>query len=217
MTPKKFPEIKAVIFDVGGVLQLGVKTRHLRKDLHISGVHESIAKKLKISIDQYFDSIDTAYVKSMEGQISKKETLSIISKNLKISEKRIEKLYSDEYKKKYRKNKGLYKIARKLKKKGYKIAILSDQWHLSKEVHIPKKDYSFFEKVVVSCEVGMRKPNREIYNLILSKLKLKPQETIFIDNQSWNIIPAHKLGMNTILFVDNENTKIQLKKFGIKI
>lgn len=209
--------IKAVIFDVGGVLQLGGKTRYTRKDIHVSGVHETIAKKLKISIDQYFDSIDSAYTKSMEGQISKAELLNTISKNLGISKKKLEKIYYSLYKKKYKKNKGLYKIAKKLKKNKYKIAILSDQWHLSKPAHIPNEDYKLFDKLIVSCDVGLRKPNREIYELTLKKLNLTPKEVIFVDNQSWNIIPANKLGMKTILFTDNKNTKIQLKKLGVKL
>jgi HAD superfamily hydrolase (TIGR01509 family) len=63
----------------------------------------------------------------------------------------------------------------------------------------------------------MRKPNISIYELTLKKLKVEPGETIFIDNQSWNIFPAHNLGMNTILYHDNKKTKEQLEEFGIKV
>lgn len=210
-------KIKAVIFDVGGVLQLSPKTRYTRKDLHVSGVHEALSKKLKISIDQYFDAIDQYYVKSINGEISKKELLKILSENLNYPKDKLEKFYYLTYKKKYRKNKKLYSIAKKLKKKGYKISILSDQWHLSKDALIPKKDLKIFDAVVTSCDVGIRKPNLEIYKMILKKLKIKSEESLFIDNQSWNIIPAHKMGMNTILFTDNKKLKEQLKHFDIKI
>ena len=69
---------------------------------------------------------------------------------------------------------------------------------------MPKNLYKDFDEIVVSCDVGMRKPNPKIYKLILKKLKLKPSETIFIDNQKWNINPAKKLKMQTILFKDNK-------------
>lgn len=210
-------QVSTIIFDVGGVLQIGPKPRISRKDLHVSGVHEIIAKKLKISLDQYFDSIDSYYVKSIEGQISKKKLLSAISSNLSCSAKKLEKLYLKIYRKKYHKNKGLFKIVKQLKKKGYRIAILSDQWHLSKEALIPKKDQKIFEKTIISCEVGMRKPGKEIYDLILERLKISPGESIFIDNQPWNIFTASKLGMKTILFIDNKKTKKQLSEFGIKL
>jgi len=207
--------IKAIIFDIGGVLQRGGKPRISPREIHISGVHERIAKKLKISIDQYFDSIDSAYAKSAEGKLTKSEVLSSFSKNLNYPPKKLEKLYFRAYKKVHRKNKGLYRIVTKLKKRGFKLAILSDQWALSKDVFLSKKERKLFDKVVISCEVGMRKPNPKIYKLVLNKLEVKPSEAIFIDNQPWNLIPAHKLGLNTILFVNNKKTKKQLKEFGI--
>ena len=63
--------IKAIIFDIGDVLRISSThlTRYKKNKIHL-GVHEEIAKKLKIPIDQYFDSIDTAYSKSIEGKIS---------------------------------------------------------------------------------------------------------------------------------------------------
>lgn len=210
-------EIKAVIFDIGGVLQLGQKTRRSQKQIHISGVHEYISKKLKITLDQYLDSIDSAYAKSIEGQISKSVLLGILSCNLNYPKNKLEKLYKKAYQDRFKKNKELYFIAKQLKTKGYKIAILSDQWHLSKEALIPKKDQKIFDEVAISCDDGMRKPHKEYYEYILKKMKLSPREVIFIDNQEWNIVPAHKLGMKTILFTDNRKVKEQLAHWGIYV
>lgn len=209
---KKRDEIKAVIFDIGGVLQLGEKQRKFSNQSHASGVHERAARKLKIDLDQYFDSIDSFYARSIEGKISKKELLKNLSFNLKTSEKKLEKLYFNLYKKKFKINKQLFKQATILKKQGYKVAILSDQWHLSKEAHYPKTFQKLFYPSIISCDVGIRKPHMGIYKLILKNLKLKPSETVFIDNQIWNIKPAEKLGMKTILFKNNEQTIRELNK-----
>ena len=206
-------EVKAIIFDVGGVLALG-KNSTLKKNKMIpSGVHQRIAKKLKISMDQYLDSIDTNYALSIEGKISEKKVTQIFSKNLKVSKEKLKELYIRSYKKHFKQNKQLFKQAFKLKKQGYKIAILSDQWHLSREALMPKKFYKNFNPVVVSYEVGIRKPNPKIYKLILKKLKLSPRQTLFIDNQKWNMGPAKKLGMKTILFKDNKQL-FQNKMWG---
>ena len=213
----KGDKIKAVIFDIGGVLWIGGKTRFNRREVHTSGVHQIISEKLKISLDQYFDSIDSYYAKSMEGQINKKTLLKVLSLHLNLPPEKVEKLFVETYKKKFKRNNELFKIVEKIKKKGYKTAILSDQWHLSKEVVLSKKDENYFDEIVVSCDVGIRKPNPEIYELILKKLKLKPEEVLFIDNQTWNIIPANKMGMNTILFHSNKQTLRELEKFGIRI
>lgn len=197
--------VKAVIFDIADVLALSKKplSNYKGKPHHL-GIHETIAKKLKITLDQYFDSIDTTYAKSIEGRISPRKVIKIISKNFKITPTKLKKLYSEAYKSNFKQNKKLLNQAFKLKKQGHKIAVLSDQWHLSRDALIPKKIYKNFDFLVVSCDVGIRKPGSKIFKLALKKLKLKPSETLFIDNQKWNIDQAKKLGMKTILFKDNK-------------
>jgi putative hydrolase of the HAD superfamily len=45
----------------------------------------------------------------------------------------------------------------------------------------------------------MRKPELKIYRLTLKKLKVKPEECIFIDDKEKNLKPAKKLGIKTVL------------------
>jgi len=208
--------IKAIIFDVGGVLSIGsILEKHRGRSYHTK-VHEYIAKRLKISLDQWFDSIDSTYADSIEGKISKEKTLKIIAKNIRVSVKKLEKIMIKAYKKNFNQNKQLFEQAFKLKKQGYKIAVLSDQWPPSKQALMPDKLYKKFDEVVVSCDVGVRKPNPKIYKILLKKLKLPAKKCLFIDNQEWNIKPAKKIGMKTILFKDNIQLFKELEKRGIK-
>jgi len=202
--------VRAIIFDVGGVLNIGAN-----KKIKQTGVHESIAKKMKITIDEYFDTIDTIYLKSIEGELTRSSVEKQLALKFNISVKKLKKIYYDSYKKHFKLNKELLKIARKLKKEGYIISILSDQWHLSIEALIPKKEFEIFDKKIISYEVKMRKPNSEIYKLALKKIGVKANEAIFIDDQVWNILPANKLGIKTILFHSNKKLKNQLKDFGV--
>ncbi len=199
-------EIKAIIFDVGGVLVLGAKLKRSKYDgrLHYTEVHEYIARKLKISLDQWFDAIDTTYAKSIEGKIPKEKVLEIIAKNVKTFKKKLKKIIIKTYKENFKQNKELFEKASQLKKKGYKIGVLTDQWHFSQEALMPKSLYRKFDEVVISCEVGMRKPNPKMYKLILKRLKISAKQVLFIDNQEWNIKPAKKLGMKTILYKNNK-------------
>lgn len=212
----KKEEIKALIFDVGGVLQVGGYSKTLYRKHRTLGVHNYVSKKARVSLDQYFDSIDTIYAKSIEGTIPEKKVLSTISKNLKISEKKLKRFYTQAYKRNFKFNKQLFKQALKFKKKGYKIAILSDQWHLSKKALMPTKYTKYFDAVIISCDVGIRKPNPKIYKLTLKKLNLSANQTVFIDNQEWNIKPAKKLGMKTALFVNNKQLFKQLFELGVR-
>lgn len=212
---KKEEGVKAIVFDVGGVLALGVFSTTPKRGHHMLGVHEYISKKLKMSLDQWLDAIDTNYALSIEGKISEEKTLDIISKNTKTSKKKLKKIIVLSYKKNFKQNKPLYDFAFKLKKQGYKIGILSDQWPFSKEALILKKYTKKFDSVIVSCDVGMRKPNPKIYKFLLKKLKLPAKQVLFIDNQEWNIKPADKIGMKTILFKNNSQLFNQLEKFGV--
>ncbi len=211
-------KIKAIIFDSNGVLQLGGDyDKKGFKGHHTLGFHKYIVKKLKIELDTWIDSIDTPYAKAIEGLISEKETVKTISQNLGISVGKLRKIVIAGYKKAFKKNKELYKIAYDLKKQGYKIGILSDQWYLSKKALLSKKNIKKFNPIIVSCDVGIRKPNPKIYKLLIRKCKCKPCEILFVDNRDWNTIPAEKLGIKTILFKDNKQFIKDLKKFDIEV
>jgi FMN phosphatase YigB (HAD superfamily) len=63
--------------------------------------------------------------------------------------------------------------------------------------------FEFFQGGVASCDVGVRKPNPQIYQILLDKYNLKPEESLFIDDKLGNVEAAQKLGFQTILFEEN--------------
>jgi len=215
----KKQKIKAVIFDIGGVLQL-YKSPIVDEKKVYSGIHEYMAEQFKKDIDSWFDSIDVAYTKSMSGMIDGREAVNIIANNLKTNTRNINSLFKKAYRRVFGKNKELYKIAYGLKKRGYIIGILSDQWHLSKLILIPKKDIKHFDVAIVSCDVKLRKPDVKIYRFLMKELRrinksLKTSEVLFIDNREWNLKPARKMRMKVILFKDNEQCLKDMKRLGI--
>jgi putative hydrolase of the HAD superfamily len=58
---------------------------------------------------------------------------------------------------------------------------------------------AFFDNVIISEEVGSRKPERKIYLLAMEKAKCTPQESVFIDNDEECILGASSVGMKTVL------------------
>lgn len=205
-------KIKTIIFDVGGVLQSTKYDDIGKGGHHILGVHEYMAKKFKKDLDSWFDSIDTPYAKSIDRKIPRAKAIKRIANNLKTTPKKLVKLFYKAYKKFFKKNRKLYRIAFKLKKQGYNIGILSDQWYLSDDILTSEKNIKGFSPVIISCDVGMRKPDLPIYKLLIKKCKCKASEILFIDNRDWNLKPARKLGMKTILFKDNKQLIGKLKK-----
>ena len=202
-------KIRFLTLDVGGVLFL--KNPKKKDKSFFEGVHAGVIKKLKISLDKYLDSIDTAYAKSIIGDLNFKEVLNKISSNLGVSPKILEAIYFSQYKKYFQLNKELIEKLLNFKKKGYKLAILSDQWPVSKKFFIKKEFYKIFDVVLVSCDVGLRKPSLKIYKLLKKKLGVKYSQILFIDNRKWNLPNAERLGIRTILFKNNKKLFLNLK------
>ncbi len=99
----------------------------------------------------------------------------------------------------------------KLKKK-YRLFLLSNtnQIHISEVSQILKRKNQFkiwnriFEKKYFSHEIGMRKPDKEIYEFVLKENNLKAPETLFIDDSEQNIFGAKKAGLKTYFLKKGE-------------
>ena len=67
-----------------------------------------------------------------------------------------------------------------------------------------------FEKVYLSYEVKMRKPDAEIFELILNQNNLLKEETLFIDDSLQHVDSARSLGLSTILLDMKKESVIDL-------
>jgi epoxide hydrolase-like predicted phosphatase len=66
--------------------------------------------------------------------------------------------------------------------------------------------------IVYSHEVGCLKPNSRIYELTCRRLGVSPGEAIFVDDVQENVDAARAVGMSTIRFVDNRQTIEQVEE-----
>ena len=88
-----------------------------------------------------------------------------------------------------------------LLKKQYRLALLSNdvsEWSL-----YTRRKYDldrFFDVIVVSGDVGLKKPFPEIYEYTLRQLNQPATDCFFVDDRPGNLVPAAELGMKTILF-----------------
>jgi putative hydrolase of the HAD superfamily len=69
-----------------------------------------------------------------------------------------------------------------------------------------------FDGVVISGEVGMRKPTPEIYELGARAIELEPGACVFVDDLKFNLAPARELGMATVHHVTPEQTIPELER-----
>ncbi|MDR0272572.1 MAG: HAD-IA family hydrolase [Clostridiales bacterium] len=83
-----------------------------------------------------------------------------------------------------------------IKEKGYKIGLISNCSAEEIKGFKESKLYPFFDAVVLSCDVGMVKPDTEIYKLCLSMLNEQPSDCCFIgDGGSNELNGARNVGM----------------------
>lgn len=91
----------------------------------------------------------------------------------------------------------MVEAVRRARRTGIKTALLSNSWGLSA---YPRRILEeICDVIVISGEVGMRKPDAEIFTLTTDKLTLDPEVCIFVDDHPGHLKTAAEVGMTTVL------------------
>jgi putative hydrolase of the HAD superfamily len=86
----------------------------------------------------------------------------------------------------------MYEALRRARAGGVRTCLLSNSWGDT----YPREVFSeLFDAVVISAEVGMRKPSPEIFRHALDLIALAPEATVFVDDISHNVRAAEALGI----------------------
>lgn len=104
-----------------------------------------------------------------------------------------------------------------LKASGYTLGLLSDTVPPTAQSIRHGGGYDPFEFTILSCEVGLRKPDERIYNMVLSKIpNIDPENIVYVDDNPINLVPAQKLGMQTILAGNSEDLNTEIARITFK-
>lgn len=194
--------IKNIIFDLGGVL--------LTEDdnwIHL----DEVQRLLKSNFDKLNEAFDRAWPDARDGKIDEDKFFEIILLNSlgKVDTEIIQQLKSI-----YRKHADKYLAYPALellygKYRLFALTNVTNEW-----IEFKRKEFNldnYLETIISSCGEGVAKPKMEIYQNLITKADINPQESVFIDNMKKNLIPARELGLTTILFQDFEHLKIDLE------
>ncbi len=99
---------------------------------------------------------------------------------------------------------------------GIRTGLISNSWGTRRydRAQLAK----LFDGVVISGEVGMRKPAPEMYSLGAEQIGVAPDECVFVDDLPFNLEPAKELGMATVHHVSGEQTIAELEQLlGVKL
>jgi putative hydrolase of the HAD superfamily len=61
-----------------------------------------------------------------------------------------------------------------------------------------------FRTVYFSNEIGLKKPDAEIFHFVLGREKQRPENCLFVDDREENIRVAAELGINALLYQDTD-------------
>ena len=192
---------KAIIFDLGAVI-LNINYQNTIDEFTKLGVNNAATFYSKKVQKNLFNQIET-------GMISSNEFLKVLQKETKNANiNQVEKAWNamlldlpEER----------IQLIEKLKN-NYSIYLLSN----TNAIHIDaikkqlgkRKWLAFcklFDKMYLSHELGLRKPDVKIFEYILNEQKLKAEEVFFIDDSPQHIASAKKIGIHCHHLLDDEN------------
>lgn len=104
-------------------------------------------------------------------------------------------------------------IIRKLKEQGLINCILSDQSDWLDKLNERDNFYRWFDHIFNSFYMGKSKSDPQLFAEIAAKLKLKPEEILFVDDYHGHIDRAKKKGFNTHLFIDEAGFLNDLRNY----
>lgn len=197
-----------IIFDLGNVL--------LDYDHRLSCRQLSNLSKHKHSTEEIYNFLFNDYGLSRrydEGTITTEEFFkTVVDKfGLSVSFSEFLPIWNNIFKE----NKAISQLVRDLKRR-YKVYLISN----TNEMHFNYLSQRFrilseFDKIFASYALGLRKPHRGIFELALKAARIKPQETIFIDDIPEHVEAASRLGIKTIQFITAKALKKQLFAWGV--
>jgi epoxide hydrolase-like predicted phosphatase len=183
--------IKAVVFDIGGVLEITPST----------GWSIKWERQLGLNEGQLANTLGEVWQAGNIGAISLTQVHLQISERLGIDHSNVEAMMEDSWQEYLGSlNQDLYSYFRNLRPK-FQTAILSNSFVGAREKEQAK--YGFEDScdfIVYSHEVGMSKPDPRIYALTCERLNCEPHEVIFLDDVLENIEAANSFEMRGILF-----------------
>ena len=199
--------IKTIFFDIGGVLI----------DIHPERTYQYLSDSADVEVSMVKESFPWDAHDQYERGIMNNEDWFITYKEslpqpccLKRSD------FWNAWKLLLGEEKNTVNILKALNKQ-YSIWLLSNTnpKHIQDEIEKRYLFPSLVNGAVYSFDVGVRKPEKEIYEIAMQRANANPQECLFIDDLLENIQAAKQIGIEGIHFISSEQLKQELVHLGI--
>ena len=195
--------IRAVVFDIGGVLEI-------TPDL---GVDRWWETRLGLPAGQMAERMHDVWLSGSLGTITLEDVHQAITDRLGLDERQVAEFMADLWHEYLgTANTELIEYARGLRPR-YRTGILSNSFVGARERE--QAAYGFedlVDEIVYSHEAGMSKPDRRIYALVCSRLNVRPDETVFLDDTAVCVAGAREAGIHAVRYQDNAQAIAEIGK-----
>ena len=113
-----------------------------------------------------------------------------------------------------RPNREVVDLAKRLRAH-YRLAILSNIDRSDYSLALKLFDKNLFSDRFLSCYMHSRKPDKRNYEVVLERLRLKPEEVVFIDDSKGHVEAARSLGINALHFTSYKELVKDLRALGV--
>ncbi len=118
--------------------------------------------------------------------------------------------YQSELKAALHPDEAMYALVDELRERGIRVGMLSNIWESLAEKVRAHGLYEPFSPCLLSCEIGVEKPDRKAYSLLLEALDLPASAVVFIDDCAENVAAGRNAGLDAILFESSEQIRREL-------
>lgn len=203
---RKGTAIKAVVFDLGGVLEYDSRQQ---VDSHVARSFGMGLRKLQEHLPAFIARLQT-------GKINERQMWCEFAKTVgKPLPHDWKTLLREPHGKHFHILEETLEIVKRLKQAGYKLGLLSNTQEAHKRKEHLKKTFPYFDFVFLSHKHGLRKPESKAYQFVLRKLGVKAGEAVFVDNVREYVSAANKIGMKGVLFQNASKLSERLVKMGL--
>lgn len=192
---------RGLLVDYGGVLTTDLFDS-FRAFCEVEGLEpEAIGQSFRRdpSCRDLLIGLETGKLEEDEFELRFAEILGVSAPGL------IERLMADS-----RPNQEMVEAVRRAREAGIRTGLISNSWGTRRYDRAQLAE--LFDGVVISGEVGIRKPAPEIYEMGAREIGIEPGSCVFVDDLPFNLEPAAELGMATVHHTAAQQTISELER-----
>ncbi|GAA1284307.1 MULTISPECIES: HAD family phosphatase [Streptomyces] len=197
--------ISAVLFDFGGVL-----TTSLIEAFEDFGATLGVDPRLPLRLLAKDERSSALLVEHEEGRLGQREFEDGFAERLRAHGADIQgpgllSLMQTGL----RPDRAMLDLVAEVRNAGHRVGLLSNS--LGDDCYAGFDLESMFDAVVISGEIGVRKPSRRAYAIACERLGTEPAETVMVDDLEHNIVAARRAGLAGILHREAATTAAELR------